>query len=620
MCGIAGYINFDKEKGAEQGIVKRMTDVIAHRGPDGEGYYINGNIALGHRRLSIIDLNTGAQPMFSEDKRFVIIHNGEIYNYIELREELIELGFRFSTVSDTEVIIKSFEAWGVNCMNKFNGMWAFALWDDKEKTLFISRDRIGEKPLHYSIYNNTFIFGSEIKCILAYGCPKEINYDVSEIYLTLGYVPAPFTFYKNISKLKPGYYLNIKGNEVREHCYWDLPEVDEKSFNTDKKEIYERFEYLLDDSVKIRMRSDVPYGAFLSGGLDSSSVVSLMSNISNHPIKTFTIGFNDKAFDERVLAKEVADKFKCEHNEHLVSQESFDESLNRILNHYDEPFGDSSAIPTGYVSKYAAEKVKMVLTGDGGDEVLSGYTSYQGEKFVSQFKDTPRLVKKSALGVNNILKKSFGGSVRYKFNRVSNILDSLDMDFNKRIIQKSAWIDLLTIKEITKKIKCIRIEDFISDFMNKCFLKDGFYGNMFYNLKLSLPDDMLTKVDRMSMAYSLETRVPFLDFRIIEFMYSVDKKIKMRGYKRKSILRNTIAKNLPENLLKARKKGFGVPVREWFKNKQLKQTLDKLFKKDDIFNSKVINGVIENNYRGISDNGNFIWMLLVLKTWMSNNT
>ena len=308
MCGITGVLNFDREGKTGSAVLNKMTDAISYRGPDGFGYYNHANIALGHRRLSIIDLSTGDQPMFSDDKNIILVFNGEIYNYIELREELVKLGYHFKTTSDTEVIITAYQHWGIDCQTKFNGMWAFALWDEKEQQLLLSRDRIGEKPLHYAVHENAIIFGSEIKSILAYGVPGIPNTELIEIYLSLSFIPAPFTFYKNINKLKAGYCLVVSGKEVKEKKYWDLPEIDEDKMLADKQEVYKNFESLFTDSLKIRMRSDAPYGAFLSGGLDSATIVALMSENSSYPVKTFTIGFKEKDFDERYLAKLVADK------------------------------------------------------------------------------------------------------------------------------------------------------------------------------------------------------------------------------------------------------------------------------------------------------------------------
>jgi len=611
MCGITGILHFDKDRQADQAAIKKMTDTISYRGPDGEGYYVNRNLAFGHRRLSIIDLSTGGQPMFSEDKSLVLIFNGEIYNYIELREELRKAGHYFKTTSDSEIIIKAYQQWGIDCQNKFNGMWAFALWDDHKQQLLLSRDRIGEKPLHYAVFDNTLIFGSEIKTILAFGMPKIPNIELLEIYLSLSYIPAPFTFYKNIHKLKAGYCLIIQNKKVTEHQYWDLPEIDESNLKSDKKEIFENFENLFSDSIKIRMRSDAPYGAFLSGGLDSSSIVALMSEISSIPIETFTIGFKEKFFDERHLANLVANKFHTSHHEYLVEPETFDSSFDNIAFHYDEPFGDSSAIPTGHVSKFAASKVKMVLTGDGGDEVLSGYTIYQGEKFASQYNKLPKWAQSGIPLFLSIISKPVKGNARYKLNRAREVCDSSTLNFQNRFLSKAACADLTTIKQIVQNEKVYPVEEFLADFMLKCTYKDSFYQLMYLNLKLSLPDDMLTKVDRMSMAYSLETRTPFLDFRLIEYMAHVHKNVKMKNYERKTILRNTIGNKLPKPLLMAPKKGFGPPLREWFKGNSFTEKLNSL-ETTPFLNNKIIREIIQMNKSGKNDYGNFIWMLLIL--------
>ena len=619
MCGITGIIHLDREKKIDPVILKKMTDAISYRGPDGFGYYNHNNVGLGHRRLSIIDLSTGNQPMFSDDRTIVLVFNGEIYNYIELREELIKLGYRFKTTSDTEVIITAYQHWGTDCQNKFNGMWSFALWDEKKQQLFLSRDRIGEKPLYYSVYENALIFGSEIKSILAYGVPKIPNLELTEIYLSLSFIPAPFTFYKNINKLQAGHCLIIAGSEVKEKKYWDLPEIDENKMLTDKQAIYKNFEHLFTDSLKIRMRSDAPYGAFLSGGLDSSSIVALMSENSSYPVQTFTIGFKEKDFDERQLAKMVADKFATNHHEYLVEPESFDEALFKIIHHYDEPFGDSSAIPTGHVSKFAASKVKMVLTGDGGDELLSGYTTYQGEKFSEQFQKLPTWFRKGVPTFVSKIATPFRGSVRYKLNRVQDVCELANMDFESRYLNKVSSIDVATIKQMTGGQKVFPIEDFLKGFIKGCTYKDSFYKLMYMNIKLTLPDDMLVKVDRMSMAYSLETRTPFLDYRLIEYMVGVDKKVKMQGYERKSILKNSIAKKLPDALLNASKKGFRVPLREWFKEEGFTSELNELVKTNTFTKKEILQEIIDLNKTGKKDYGNFIWSCLVLNKILNNN-
>jgi asparagine synthase (glutamine-hydrolysing) len=614
MCGIAGYINLNAEEKAEKVVLKKMTDCVSYRGPDAEGFYLKNNIAIGHRRLSIIDIAGGVQPMISEEKDLVLTFNGEIYNYIELREELKALGHSFTTNSDTEVIIKAYKTWGTDCQNKFNGMWAFALWDEKKQELFISRDRFGEKPLHYSLYNNTFVFGSEIKSLAAFGIPLEPRSELLEIYLTFTYIPGPDTFYKNIYKLQPGHFLILKDGKLNLTKYWDLPQIKEKEMIRDRKEVYQTFETLLKDSIRIRMRSDVPFGAFLSGGLDSSSIVSLMSKYSKKPVSTFTIGFNDSSFDESSLALDVAKKFKTDHQRGTVEQGNFDDTIKKLAHHFDEPFGDSSAIPTDHVSRFASEKVKMVLTGDGGDETLSGYISYTGIKLSGKIKRIPKFIRKIIVSVIAFAAALTKGKARYKLNKMARIIKTADLDFVERMVTKASTTDLAQVKELTSHIKnIIKVEDYIRSVMSNCTFEDEFYKLMYFHYKLSLPNDYLVKVDRMSMANSIETRLPFLDYRLVEFMSRVHKDIKMDGWERKSVLRRSIGKDLPASLLNAPKRGFGIPLREWFKKESFTTLLDQNLSKVCLsLHKETIQKIINENKEGKKDNGNFIWALLML--------
>lgn len=613
MCGISGIFNFEKARPVDQDLLKRMTDVLYHRGPDGEGVFCSGNIGLGHRRLSIIDLDSGIQPMFNSDRSITIVLNGEIYNYIELRDELMKLGHKFITTSDTEVVIKAYEQWGIGCQNKFNGMWAFALWDSNKQQLFISRDRIGEKPLMYSLFDNSLVFASEIKSLFEYGVPRIIRPELIEIYLVLTNIPGSDTFYKNIFKLLPGHCLLASSGGIKDIKYWDLPEIDENSMLKDTRRIYEEFSSLLHDSVRIRMRSDVPFGAFLSGGLDSSSIVALMSQISPNSIETFTIGFPQREFDESKLAQLVATKFKTNHHLGSVHQSDLVDSLQRSVFHFDEPFGDSSAIPTYQVSKYAKEHVKMVLTGDGGDEVLSGYNSYKGIKFSSYYCKLPTVVQNTLPTMVSAMSKVFTGKNRYKLNRVASVFESANKPFHEQLSNKRAYTSPKTITDLTKSINgVITFKDYIFDVIQTIPYTDNFYKMMYLNLKYDLPDDYLVKVDRMSMANSIETRAPFLDYRLVEFMVGVDKNIKLQNWQTKSILRNTIGKQLPKEILNAPKKGFGVPLREWVKQDN-SNSIYKFPNLKTICDASVIDKVVKENVSGFRDNGNFIWTLLMLE-------
>ncbi|MBK9737019.1 MAG: asparagine synthase (glutamine-hydrolyzing) [Saprospiraceae bacterium] len=423
---------------------KKMTDSLQHRGPDGEGFYINQNIGLGHRRLSIIDLDTGDQPIYNEDKTIAIVFNGEIYNYIELRNELKTMGHQFRTSSDTEVIVHAYEQWGVKCLQKFNGCWAFALWDENINQLFIARDRLGEKPLFFTQWDNTLIFGSELKSLFAFGVPSKIRTELIQLYLSLSYIPAPLTFFQNIQKLEAGHYLIVSGSNILKNKYWDLPAIDESSMLSDKNKIYDEFQNLFSDSIKLRMRADVPFGAFLSGGLDSSSIVAIMSETSNHPVETFTVGFDDKEFNERDLARQVAEKFKTSHHEATFNSSVFSKALKEVVNHFDEPFGDFSTIPTSFVCEYARKYVKMVLTGDGGDEALSGYPTYELINFGQYYTSIPNIIRKIVpAGVNNISKFS-RGKPRYFLNRTYKVLSAFELDFENGYFKKLRGFPSLT--------------------------------------------------------------------------------------------------------------------------------------------------------------------------------
>jgi asparagine synthase (glutamine-hydrolysing) len=612
MCGITGILHLDRGRKVDDIALKKMTDIISYRGPDGEGFYVNGNIGLGHRRLSIIDLHTGDQPMGNQAGDIILVFNGEIYNYIELRQELIALGHNFRTQSDSEVIIKAYEQWGVDCQTRFNGMWSFGIWDDKKKTLFLSRDRIGEKPLHYCLFDNSLIFASEMKSLFQYGVPKKIRPELIEIYLVMTNIPGPDTFFKDIYKLKPGHCIVADNNGIKESKYWDLPQIDEQDMLSDKKRIYEEFSYLLEDSIRIRMRSDTPFGAFLSGGLDSSSIVALMSGLSSHPIETFTIAFPEKAFDESGLAREVAEKFRSHHHQGSVSKLDLNSFIEKLVFHFDEPFGDSSAIPTWQVSNYASKNIKMVLTGDGGDEVLSGYNSYTGLKLSSLISSFPKMCQSFSLFGLKSASKFFKGNIRYKANKACNIIETASLPFAQRSSEKRCYAPFALIKQLTTGISgSIDAEGFFNEICGKIPYQDDFYKMMYLNFKYSLPDDYLVKVDRMSMANSLETRTPFLDFRLINFMATVDKNIKHQGWERKSVLRKTIGRKLPKDLLNAPKKGFGIPLREWFKDTDTSSNLT-FHKIKYILNENIINQILSENSYGTRDYGNFIWVLAML--------
>jgi asparagine synthase (glutamine-hydrolysing) len=616
MCGICGYINFDDRRSAGADRISQMMESLKHRGPDGHGHYICNNVALGHRRLSIIDIETGDQPMFSDDRQLVIVYNGEIYNYIELRDELKKKGYIFNTESDTEVILNAYREWGMSCVDTFNGVWAFALWDIQNKRLFCSRDRLGEKPFFYTFYDNAFVFGSEIKALFSWGIPRQFRWELLDIYLSLTYIPAPYTFFNNINKLLPGHSLCIENGSCKITKYWDINFPVDSEMRTDENNIIKEFEQLFFDAVRIRMRSDVPYGAFLSGGLDSGSIVAAMAKFSQVPIKTFTIGFRSDDKDERPYARMVAQKFKTEHSELLVDLENTEKFLPEIAQHYDEPFGDPSALPTYIITNAARDHVKMCLSGDGGDEVLCGYTVYQGEKFsalVMLFPGPLRnfFIQPMITGIRHLSR----GYFKRVMLRADAVWRTANMDFLGRLADKQPGFNSSARKIlITSKGMVYPVRDYMADAITPVKNKSNYTKLDYWLTKISLPDNMLCKVDRASMANSLEVRAPFLDYRLIDLMSKVHINVKMKGFQRKYILRQTIARELPSSLLKRHKQGFSMPLRAWFTDPDASFLLTKTKMSADSGNIslKAINHLLERHRSGSIDVGNALWTLTVL--------
>lgn len=622
MCGIAGFVHFDPARPASAAVLERMTRTLYHRGPDGSGSLVCGNVALGHRRLAIIDLETGKQPLQNDDGSIAIVYNGEIYNYLELRAELLAAGYRFQTTSDTEVLVKGYEHWGLDVHEKLNGMWAFALWDRRRGRVVLSRDRLGEKPLHYASLDNSLIFGSELKAISAYGVPLAADTSVLEIYLTLGFLPGSMTFLKDVRKLEPGSYLILEANNVSHHRYWQLPAVPEAEMNRDSRGVCERFESLLEDSVRLRMRSDVDFGAFLSGGLDSSSIVSVMARVSDRPVSTFTIGFRQAELDERPLAREVAEHFGTQHHEEVVDYPNFEESISRVLDHTDEPFGDSSCLPTDRVAAYASRNVKMALSGDGGDEVLSGYNAYQSERLAGYLRWAPA---PAVNGVSNLVRlagRTIGGSIEGSASHAARIIRLSAVPFDTRLLQK-AWADVALVRALLADAGTpqVPVDELLAGLLKRCPWRDPFYQLMYYNVTVTLPDDMLTKVDRMAMANSLEVRAPFLDPRLMELMAGVHKRVKLPHFTRKAVLRRTAARRLPRSVMRAKKRGFVAPLQSWLSEERGMALVQRAVRECPVpLRSDILTGVLEANRRGERNYGNFLWMVLILTEWLKRQT
>ncbi|OGZ37715.1 MAG: asparagine synthase (glutamine-hydrolyzing) [Candidatus Portnoybacteria bacterium RIFCSPLOWO2_01_FULL_43_11] len=614
MCGLAGFLGQGNRE-----ILGKMTSAVKHRGPDDEGFYNFENLYLGHRRLSIIDLSLGHQPLSNEDKTVWIIFNGEIYNFLELRKGLEKKGHKFKTQTDTEVIVHLYEEEGESFLNKLNGMFALALWDQKEKKIILARDRLGQKPLYYSLVNNTLVFGSELKVLLEHPLIKrEIDLDELNKYLIYEYAPAPKTIIKGVKKLEPGQFLIFENNQIKLSKYW---EIKFSQLENTKNYLIE-FENLLEDSVKKRLIADVPLGVFLSGGLDSSTIAYFAQKNSSAKIKTFSIGFTDKSFDESIHAKEVAKFLKTEHYHQTFTPNDLLSLIDDVSEINDEPFADASVIPTYLLSKFTRERVKVALAGDGGDELLAGYPTFQALKFAKLFRKFPQLLRKIIQGMVDYLPVSFNN---FSFDfRVKRILSGYDFSPE---IQNQIWLGSFLPKENQKLFSKETVSqiDFNESFLITQKLieevkKEPLENRLIYlYLKQYLADDILVKADRASMFASLEVRAPFLDYRLVEFINSLPYHLKLKGFKTKYILKRLMKNKLPENIINRPKKGFGLPIAKWLTNELKDFAFDllseKKIKEQGIFNYSEIKKLLDEHVNKKADHRKKIWTLLMFQEW-----
>lgn len=564
MCGITGKFNYSNSEPIDSNTASEMVKVITHRGPDDEGFYFNQmkNLFLGHRRLSIIDLSTGHQPISNENGTIWIVFNGEIYNFPELRRELISLGHNFKTNSDTEVIIHAYEQWNVDSFSKLNGMYAFALWDENKQELIIARDPFGIKPVYYFNNNKTFIFGSEVKSLLK---NTEVTRDVDTgalyNYFTFTYVPSPYTVFKDIFKLKPGYYISVSSQGVNTKRFYTNTTTSINYINED--DIVSQLQEHIFNAVKRQMISDVPIGAMLSGGVDSSTVATIMSQISNQSIKTFTVGFeNDYELNELKDAKYIADKIGSEHYELVVSSEDYKDLLPFSVWHMEEPVATGSILAYYMICKLAASKVKVVLTGQGADEPFAGYPRHLGEYYGKYYRSIPYSLRKYLLNPlifslkrNEQLKRAaFSLEEPVTEKRFLKIYSTLQSEITQKLFIKNGfdW----------ESITLNAIEDWQKDTTEFDDLNKLLYSDS----RLSLPDNLLLYGDKMAMAVSLEARVPFLDLELMKFVESIPSKFKINGFTQKYLLKKAVRKWIPEDVIKKKKIGFATPIDNWFQS------------------------------------------------------
>ncbi len=620
MCGIAGFISNERiaPVGEREILLERMCKIITHRGPDEQGMIVKDAAALGMRRLSIIDLKTGQQPIFDCTGNLAIVFNGEIYNFLELKKDLEKRGHRFKTNSDTETIIHAFEEFGTDCLKRLRGMFAFAVYDFQNETLFIARDRVGKKPLFYSKtkYGN-FVFGSELKSLIEHGeILREIDFSALDAYLTFGYVPEDFCIFKDVKKLAPGAFLIFENGEIKTENYWDFS-YQENSEIKSEVEYTEILREKLKEAVKVRLISEVPLGAFLSGGVDSSAVVGMMAQILETPVKTFSIGFNEDSFNELKFARLAAKHFATEHHEFIVTPDLV-QIIDELVWHFDEPFADSSALPTFMVSKMAREFVTVILSGDGGDELFAGYTRYATDKRRGGLEKLPRFVRTKILqklgeklphgakGKNYIYNASLGSVERY--------IDSISHfgNLKKGELYAAGFLEKLNgdIGKGAEIYKQIAGSTLSNNSLDRLLYLDS---------KTYLPSDILTKVDRMTMANSLEARVPLLDHELIEFVQTIPAELKLKDFETKYIFKKSLENLVPKEILYREKQGFGVPINEWI-NLQLKERIhsDLLEKKTlerGYFEEKYIKVLLDEHAKNRRDHSHALWILWMLELW-----
>ncbi len=622
MCGIVGIFRTTGISPADIETTISMRDTLIHRGPDSCGLYHDRYVVLGHRRLSIIDLSGGMQPMSSVCKRFHIVFNGEIYNFHELKKELEEYGENFFTNSDTEVLLYSYARWGKKCIERLNGMYAFALWDSKERKLFLARDRLGKKPIYYLWDGTTFIFASEMKSLTKPSLTSgEIDPYALDCFISLGYIPSPFSIFKDIKKLPPGSFLEVEKGRKREQRYW---QVDfSYKVKKDEDELSEELEDLLKDAVKIRLTSDVPLGAFLSGGIDSTLVVSLMTTLQKDPVLTNTIGFEKHTFDETSLAKEVATALGCNHKDFILSPRIHEE-LEKIVWHLDEPFSDSSACSTWWVCKMARERVVVALSGDGGDESFGGYT----------FRYLPHIIEsKVRRSIPSAIRRSFFGTLERIYPASPIIPRPLRLRSIFRNLsttdEEAFYLDLISLEEKTKEtlytrdfkrlLKGFSPREIIYDLYRKNKWRDPLDRAQFTDINFYLPEDVLVKVDRMSMAHSLEVRSPLLDYRVIEFAATLPVSLRIQKGKGKILLRKMLGKRkISSGILKAPKRGFSIPIASWLRNELKDFVIEMLFSSSilkEVFEEKKLKEIWKEHQKRVRDHSQFLWSALNLTLW-----
>ncbi len=620
MCGITGFYDPSAEEIPDGAVIRRMAAPLAHRGPDDEGFHHGPGIALGFRRLSIVDLAGGHQPLANEDGTVLLVMNGEIYNHLDLRPELEGRGHRFRTRSDAEAVLHAYEEWGVDCLERLQGMFAFALYDRPRHRLLLARDRLGIKPLHVAeLDDGTLVFGSEIKSLLAHpGVPREASEEAAALFLTYRYLPSPHTLFRGIRKLPPGHRLVADRNGTRTEMWWDVDLS--RRFAGSYDDACEALREHVRTGIRDRLMADVPLGALLSGGLDSSIVVSLMRGMHDGPVKTFSVGFSGASGNDQELpfAREVARAFETEHHELVMEERDLPGAIRSLIWHMDEPLVEPAAIPVYLISKLARETVTVVLTGEGADELFAGYPKYGRDHLARSYARVPRFLRES------LVRKGLD-AVPLPLRRVRVAERSLSIpDPSERWASWFAGFAGPERRAVLHPDLLRRLDDPtargpLSGWVKRAAERDPLTRMLYADVKTWLADDLLMKMDRMSMAASLEARVPFLDHRTVEFAFSLPPEWKWRGGRGKRILRDTFGPDLPPRVLSRAKTGFPVPIDSWFRNGLrgfvADTLLDGAVERRGVLNAATVRRLVEDHASGRRDYRREIWTLLNLELW-----
>ncbi len=621
MCGIAGRVNFRSGAPVDAATVARMCELLAHRGPDGQGLHVCGAVGLGHRRLAIIDLSpAGRQPMTTDDERFWITYNGEIYNFLELRADLAARGHRFRSNSDTEVILAAYREFGVDCLTKLRGMFALAIWDAAERSLLLARDRLGKKPLHYLLDEDGIAFASEPKAFLAdRRFNPTPNADALSYYLTYQYVPGFLSAFAGVAKVPPASYLLVRDGRVSAHRYWRLRYGNK--IRISERDACDELLARLRQAVKLRLISDVPLGAFLSGGIDSSTVVALMAEASDRPVKTFAIGFEDQSYDERPYARLIARRYGTDHHEFVVRPDAV-EILPKLVWHYNEPYADSSAIPTYYLAEITRRHVTVALNGDAGDENFAGYERYLASAMAARYDRLPRAIRRAAEALVRAM--PLDGHPRSFVSRLKRFTEALGQPAERRYTR---WVShfypelkaaLCTREFVTATGERDAVDMLVAAF-RESDAPDLVDATLSVDVQSYLPDDLLVKVDIATMAHGLEGRSPFLDHEVMEFAASLPSTLKLRGRTKKYVLKRAVAPLLPPEVIDRPKMGFGVPIDSWFRRELKDLAYDTLLSTRALargyFHQPVVRRLLDEHAGGAVNWHYQLWNLLMLELW-----